>query len=1424
MKKKLKGLFALWLAFAVLMSSAQALAENVSALLYTGNGELQLGVEVSTWDRKWLDNGLELDTPLNTQEFAQNIAPPGYIFTGWRLWSYFSSGAEIKAGPIEKAADGTVSNEEYKAYGSGPDDLLIEPKLKPKYRISEQPSAANGYTVTAQENKGTDTPDWQDTDNAHFQWYNAAVTPNTFYVVDENAGVNANEIGAYIQIGSYSGRIFSAAENSLGYLDEQYDNKYGIMFSMQSDSDEPLFLAGEKITITALSEFEFNSELAEIGMYDMLDNLIRGTFTESNGAYTYTFEKDVFEVHILFFSDLDGATFDAQVTAEKPSVVKTPLSGETSASLANSEAGKTYICDVTFDPMGDNVTLSSDSVTVPHSHDMSVECGQENAVNFEHALTSEDGKLYIDGTVLEPTVEEYSTYINLPDGSYYLADDVTLTNYMEIHGNVNLCLNGHTLDMGEGLIEIAEATDGTKMGDMKLCDCGTGGKITGTQSNSSSEQTGTIENRNEFSMYGGTVENTGEYTDSYSGKHGGGKAVVAFGGVVRLYGGTVTSAYDSAVMVDFNKGAAMHLSGAPKIKGAVDKADIYLDNEYREKIITLDAPLTITEPYRVAAESENTFTSGWETQMPDANFSNYFVSVTKGKFINKENNELKIFDYAITEQPSAENDYTITANGAPDYAPIDYKWFGAEVVIEDITTDNASVVTLEFDGSGTSSYDADTKAWTGADSNHDGTFYFKITLNKGDIVKVKPSKALGEYGSVMLEGSEGMFYTRETNSNGEYEIAVEENGEYTLSVDVGLSDDETSPTVTADVTRTVLKGEVNGQTAAQFTGGTGTYLCSVTYADGTVLKSDVFDYTAPVTHSHDMSVSCGHDNGIAFDKVLTADEDGWLCINGVAAETEDSLFSLSEGNYYLADNLSLCRGIIVRGDVNLCLNGKTLEFMYEYYNITAGFSGECNFNICDCGEGGKITGGYSSDEEYLALIDTRKTMSLYGGTIENSSEDDTDGYYQHAIANVGTLNLYGGEVVSKNDNAIVSSYNMMKINLFGNTKIKGADSAADIFLYKSNDQTEHGRDEYLALLLISNAFANAGLTEPYRVSADSVDKSADFTRGWGANMGDKEIGKYFVSAMTGYDIKKNTNGELEFVLAPSPSPSASPDASPSTSPSASPDVSPSVSPSVSPDVSPSASPSVSPDVSPSVSPTATPTAKPKRKGGSGTKATPTPKPTATPTVSPTAEPDSSPEPTGKPSDGDKKHKAYIVGYDGYFYPDGNITRAEVSAILARLTDDFDESGSYTTGFADVDSALWYAKYIGFAESKNTITGYTGDTFKPEESITRAEFASMITRFANLDAENSDVPFTDISGHWAAEQIKSCYNAGYIKGYEDNSFLPDNSITRAEAVAIINRMLDRNDIKEFVNPFSDVNESHWAYMDIMEAAVTHNAEN
>ena len=247
-----------------------------------------------------------------------------------------------------------------------------------------------------------------------------------------------------------------------------------------------------------------------------------------------------------------------------------------------------------------------------------------------------------------------------------------------------------------------------------------------------------------------------------------------------------------------------------------------------------------------------------------------------------------------------------------------------------------------------------------------------------------------------------------------------------------------------------------------------------------------------------------------------------------------------------------------------------------------------------------------------------------------------------------------------------------------------------------------------------------------------------------------------------------------------------------------------------PSPTPSAMPTATPTVSPSMSPSPTPTAKPRRRGSSSIRTTPSPKPTDTPA------------PSGSPDVVPDKHFLYVVGYpDGEFKPDNSISRAEVSALLARLTDGFEENEKYTSAFPDIISGAWYENYVGFEENKNIIIGYPDGEFKPDRFITRAEFAAMIARYTSLDcADGSDYPFLDIK-QWAHAQITACHKAGYIEGYEDNTFRPEAHITRAEAVAIINRVLDRDDILNFENPFADVSQSHWAYMDIMEAAITHN---
>lgn len=241
-------------------------------------------------------------------------------------------------------------------------------------------------------------------------------------------------------------------------------------------------------------------------------------------------------------------------------------------------------------------------------------------------------------------------------------------------------------------------------------------------------------------------------------------------------------------------------------------------------------------------------------------------------------------------------------------------------------------------------------------------------------------------------------------------------------------------------------------------------------------------------------------------------------------------------------------------------------------------------------------------------------------------------------------------------------------------------------------------------------------------------------------------------------------------------------------------------------------------------------------GGSSGSAANTAAPTGTPEPASTAEPEptaspepsTSPKPSGTPEP--KLHEAYIIGDEtGSFRPDGFITRAEITAILAVL-DGFDD-GDYSSSFKDVYSYTWYNKYIGYEEDKNIITGYEDGTFHPEEPLNRAELAMIIVKYKGmkLSDDTSSAVFKDIDGHWAKRAIQACYERGYVTGYEDNTYKPDNYITRAEAVSMINRVLNRIPdhaaVADSLNTdykaaFTDVPLTHWGYYDIAEASVTH----
>ena len=158
----------------------------------------------------------------------------------------------------------------------------------------------------------------------------------------------------------------------------------------------------------------------------------------------------------------------------------------------------------------------------------------------------------------------------------------------------------------------------------------------------------------------------------------------------------------------------------------------------------------------------------------------------------------------------------------------------------------------------------------------------------------------------------------------------------------------------------------------------------------------------------------------------------------------------------------------------------------------------------------------------------------------------------------------------------------------------------------------------------------------------------------------------------------------------------------------------------------------------------------------------------------------------------ENHFAYIVGYeDGTVRPNANISRAEVAAIFFRLLKDDvrDDNLTANSVFTDVAFGKWYNKSISTMAKIGIVKGRTANAFAPNAPITRAEFAAICSRFDRSNVEiKSD--FNDISGHWAEKEIRRAASLGWIKGYADGSFKPDQNITRAEAASMINRMLHR----------------------------------
>ena len=171
----------------------------------------------------------------------------------------------------------------------------------------------------------------------------------------------------------------------------------------------------------------------------------------------------------------------------------------------------------------------------------------------------------------------------------------------------------------------------------------------------------------------------------------------------------------------------------------------------------------------------------------------------------------------------------------------------------------------------------------------------------------------------------------------------------------------------------------------------------------------------------------------------------------------------------------------------------------------------------------------------------------------------------------------------------------------------------------------------------------------------------------------------------------------------------------------------------------------------------------------------------------------------------KTHTAYIFGYnDGTFRPDNNMSRAEAAAIFARLiSEQKGEKISGKSDFADVKSSEWYSKFIGYIEKYGIIKGYDNNTFKPDENISRAEFVAMTVRFNSLfnDVKKGSytVKYTDVaSNYWAYSDIAYAKHAGWLNGYADGTFKGDNAITRAEVVTVVNKATGRTADEGYIN--------------------------
>lgn len=998
-------------------------------------------------------------------------------------------------GPVVEGAGHTLTETDLAAFFSDRPGYFLE--------LADNTISLEEYAITTQPTAEVPTVAVNQSEGAAYQWYAASLA--TEAVTDQNTAE-----GPYPC--TYADGKWTAGMND-------GDKGWFTLALKKGDMVTVTVAEGETIpTNDSLCLYDYTSEEMDTVAYQP-DKTVYTLTAPADGTYTL---EPVMGIVVPVIS--------AKVTRVQ---LGQAVSGQDTDTLAAPAAGD-YLCQVTYP---DGTVLQSDLISVaaaPHKHAVSVDCETtgEGLVTFDKALTVNDaGVLCVNGAALIPN--SYGTY-TLGGGSYYLPEDVTLNGDIIIRdaddAPTNLCLGGHTLDLGtDGSITVGSSTNNGN-GVLNLCDCGAEGKITSAYSNSDHA---VIFSEYSFSLYGGTVRSTGASTP----------ALHLNGGTANLYGGKLVSDQGNGLSIFAWQAKGLNLSGDVTIQGGADQAEVYFDTPSstweNNAHFTLTGPLTQPQtPWRVAVEDEKPLplVTGWSTYMNSADFDDYFRSVDgQSLFVEqRENGDLAMAQCAITQQPTANNGYTVAANGAPASVPA-YQWYLATRVTVDITPDNATAYTI---GSNTATYDPAAKLWTGVGS--DRTRYFTIHLLKDETVTVKPNAPLSSPADVCLypEPYQYSYLVRldgdEANEAGEYVLTAPAERDYIFTYESNERAGGAAPAFSAKVKQIKLGAALAGQDTPTLTATqAGTYLCRVTWPNGAKLYSDMVTYALP--HVHAMSVDCETtgDDLVTFDKALTS-VDGKLYVGGAEAPSEPinmsgvdmTQYQLPSGHYYLADDVTLAdKSYLFFGTdgsedadvvVDLCLNGHVLDLGGSHSRMSV--AGSAQLRVCDCGDGGAVRGAYTSNERLGAMVNVTGVLELYGGAVENTATPDQDEQARAVALFMGVATLHGGQVIAGHDVALQYDTSAAGLTLYDGVTLQGGADSAEVWL---SDVLGYGDDP---LLTIAQPLTKP--STPWRLASS---KARTLTDGWATHMADADFNDYFTCIDQGRCVEKTASGELALV-------------------------------------------------------------------------------------------------------------------------------------------------------------------------------------------------------------------------------------------------------------------------------------------------------